>query len=148
MPAIKNWLVEERVKFAPSGNNQVVNEKYKGTVSSQGNTQEEPVHKKRQLSSYLRASKTQSESEDDLTPESYCKAELKRYMTILKPDPESKPLEWWKQNYLSFPILSQLAKKYFSICASSSASERLFSTAYNISIKKKKQFKTIICLYF
>ena len=68
MPAIKNWLVEEGVKFAPSGNNQVVNERCKDTVSSQGNTQEEPVHKKRKLSSYLRASKTQSESEDDLTP--------------------------------------------------------------------------------
>ena len=53
MPEITNWLLEEGVKFAPSGNNQVVNERCQDTVSSQGNTQEEPVHKKRKLSSYL-----------------------------------------------------------------------------------------------
>ena len=141
MPVITNWIVEEGVKFAPAGNNQVANERCQDTASSQGNTQEEPVHKRRKLSSYLRASKTQSGSEDDLTPESYCKAELERYMTIPKPDPESKPLEWWKQNYTSFPILLQLAKKYLSICASSSASERLFSTAGNISTKKRNSLK-------
>ena len=141
MPVITNWIVEEGVKFAPAGNNQVANERCQDTASSQDNTQEEPVHKRRKLSNYLRASKTQSGSEDDLTPESYCKAELKCYMTIPKPDPESKPLEWWKQNYTSFPILSQLAKKYLSICVSSSASERLFSTAGNISTKKRNSLK-------
>ena len=99
---------------------------------------EEPVHKRRKLSSYLRASKMQSESED-LTPESYCKAELKRYMAIPKPDPESKLLEWWKESHVSFPILSQLAMKYLSICASSSASERLFSMAGNTVYLLRKE---------
>lgn len=138
MSAITNWIVEEGVKFVPS------EDRHAGcqtTGSSQDITQEEPVHKRRKLSSYLRASKKQAESEDDLTPESYCKAELKRYMTISKPDPESKPLQWWKMNHMSFPILSQLARKYLSICASSSASERLFSTAGNISTKKRNSLK-------
>ena len=73
MPAITNWIVEEGMKFAPSGNNQVANERCQDTASSQGSTQEEPVYNRRKLSSYLRAE--QSESEDDSTPESYCKAE-------------------------------------------------------------------------
>ena len=63
-------------------------------VKNQGNTQEEPVHKRRKLSSYLRASKMKSESEDDLTPESYCKAELNRF--------EARPLDWWKKNHVSY----------------------------------------------
>lgn len=85
--------------------------------------------------------KKQSEPEDDLTPESYCKAELKHYMTISKPDPESKSLEWWKIIHVSFPILSQLAKKYLSICAFSSASEHLFNIAGNVSTKKRNSLK-------
>ena len=94
MSTITNWIVEEGVKFVPSEDSHA---ECQTTESSQGNegiTQEEPVHKRRKLSSYLRASKKQAESEDDLTPESYCRAELKHYMTISKPDPESKPLQW------------------------------------------------------
>ena len=146
MPAITNWIVEEGVKFVPSRpseDNHVGCQNSQNTENSQGNTQqevEEPVHKRRKLSSYLRASKMQPESED-LTPESYCKAELKCYMAIPKPDPESKLLEWWKESHVSFPILSQLAMKYLSICASSSASERLFSMAGNISTKKRNSLK-------
>ena len=143
MSAITNWIVEERVKFVPSEDSHAGCQ----TGSSQGNehtTQEEPVHKRRKLSSYLQASKRQAEPEDNLTPESYYKAELKHYMIISKPDPESKLLQWWKMNHVSFPVLSvlsQLAKKYLSNCASSSASERLFSTAGNISTKKKNSLK-------
>ena len=99
MSAITNWIVEEGVKFVPSEDSHVG---CQNTESSQGITQEEPVHKRSKLSSYLQASKKQSES-DDLTPESYCKAELKRYMAIPKPDPDSKPLEWWEKSIYLFP---------------------------------------------
>ena len=108
MSTITNWLIEEGLKFVPSQDSHVG---CQNAESSQGNTsgttQEEPVHKKRKLlSSYLRASKKQSESVDDLSPEFYCKAELNRYMTIPKPDPESKPLEWWKKTIFFSHIIT------------------------------------------
>lgn len=99
--AITAWIVEEGAKFVPSEDSSS-EDSHVGcqiTENSQGNkgiTQEEPVHKIKKIEySYLRASKKQSKSEDDLTSESYCK-ELKRYMIVSKPVPESKPLEWWK----------------------------------------------------
>ena len=88
------------------------------------------------MSSYLRASKKQSELEDDLSPEFYCKAELNRYMTM------TQRVNHWSGGKKNKPFFfSHIITKYLSICASSSASERLFSTAGNISTKKRNSLK-------
>lgn len=42
---------------------------------------------------------------------------------------EDGPLSWWKTNMGTLPQLSEFAKKYLCIAASSCSSERVFSTA-------------------
>ena len=62
------------------------------------------------------------------TPKARVREEVEHYSNIVRPDPESNPLDWWKIQAPNYPILAKLAKMYLCICASSSASERLFST--------------------
>jgi len=141
MSRVHSWLVEEGVAYMASKTDQAQQVTIESTDTTQC-TQGKPSTKKRKLSSYLLASREQqSDSRADSSPEGIFKAEVKRYLMVSKPDPDSNPLEWWKVNYSSFPHLSHLARKYLSICASSSASERLFSTAGNISTKKRNSLK-------
>jgi hypothetical protein len=62
--------------------------------------------------------------------------ELNRYRAISglsMADPVSKvrtnPLQWWKVHEPTFPHVAALARRYLCIPATSSPSERLFSTA-------------------
>ena len=59
-------------------------------------------------------------------------AEMRRYCQEPLLDVELEPLAWWKTNEHIYPLLAKVAKKYLCICATSCASERLFSTAGNI----------------
>ena len=58
--------------------------------------------------------------------------EMDRYLSGHWLDLEENPLVWWKSQQSHFWVLAMLAQKYLCICASSSASERLFSTAGNV----------------
>ena len=67
-----------------------------------------------------------------VSPEQKINSELEAYITARKLDFEEDPLLWWKLQAPSYPYLSKLAQKYFSVCATSSASEHLFSTSGQI----------------
>ena len=54
---------------------------------------------------------------------------------------KSDPLAWWKNNAVRFPLLSVLAKKYLCVCATSTASERVFSTAGNVVTSTRNLLK-------
>ncbi|XP_056155762.1 zinc finger BED domain-containing protein 4-like [Lampris incognitus] len=53
--------------------------------------------------------------------------ELATYLLTPEADPDTDPLQWWKHHEPNFPRLSNLAKKYLSIPATSAPSERVFS---------------------
>ncbi|XP_048094720.1 E3 SUMO-protein ligase ZBED1 isoform X2 [Alosa alosa] len=59
-------------------------------------------------------------------------AELNSYLLSPTIDSEADPLAWWRLHGVHFPQLSKLARKYLCIPASSSPSERLFSTSGNV----------------
>ena len=58
--------------------------------------------------------------------------EIEQYMMIEEIDVNTCPFKWWASQESRFPILSQLARKYLAIPATSAASERLFSDAGNV----------------
>ena len=93
-----------------------------------------PPAKKKTLGSILKKNK---EAMFPKTPQDRVKAEIDAYLSLPVVDSESDPLYWWRTQYNSYPILAQLAKKYLCICASSAASERLFSTSGNIVSLKR-----------
>ncbi|XP_051501698.1 E3 SUMO-protein ligase ZBED1-like [Myxocyprinus asiaticus] len=59
-------------------------------------------------------------------------AELNAYIYMPCVDHGEDPLKWWKFPKINFPRLCKLAQKYLCIQATSSASERAFSTSGNV----------------
>lgn len=61
------------------------------------------------------------------------KSELEKELSVYEKMPEisagEDPLKWWKTYENTLPKLAQFAKKHLCISASSSASERVFSTS-------------------
>ena len=55
--------------------------------------------------------------------------ECKRYFTERLLPRNSDPLEWWKLNQFRFPHVAAVATSVFAVQATSTSSERLFSTA-------------------
>ena len=88
-----------------------------------------PLPKRKKLGSWLKSARQERESV--CSPEQAVKDEIEQYCKIIKPDADSNPLQWWQQHQTAYPTVAKLAKKYLSPCASSCASERLFSTCGN-----------------
>ncbi|XP_022042867.1 E3 SUMO-protein ligase ZBED1-like [Acanthochromis polyacanthus] len=59
-------------------------------------------------------------------------AELNSYLLSPVVDPDTDPLEWWRQHQPNFTRLSRLARKYLAIPATSAPSERVFSVGGGI----------------
>ena len=78
--------------------------------------------------------------------------EITKYRAESTIDVGENPLIWWKKKESKYPRLSVLARKYLSVQASSTASERVFSLMGNILTKKRlrltsENFRKIIFLY-
>ena len=97
----------------------------------------EPSAKKRKkkttLGSFFKENEVQDEDETlSQSLEQKTKRELETYLSAPRIDMEAEPLAWWRDNFQVFPLLSKLAKKYLCVCATSSPSERLFSSSGHI----------------
>ena len=76
-----------------------------------------------------------------LSLEGKVKQELDQYLSHPDLDVEKLPMEWWNMESTRYPHVSQLARNYLSLCASSVPSERVFSCGGNIVSDKKTCLK-------
>lgn len=81
------------------------------------------------LLKHIISSAKQSRSEDDESLEGKIKAEIRLYMSSPHISPDSDPLVWWKMHDAEMPLLSNVARKYLCISATSVPSERVFSSS-------------------
>jgi hypothetical protein len=97
-----------------------------GTTSACSESDPPPEKKKKpSLGAFF---KKTSHTDATLSPES----ELEAYLRSDEVDAEDDPMEWWRMNAKKYPGVASLAKKYLCIPATSSASERVFSTGGNV----------------
>ena len=59
-------------------------------------------------------------------------AEVNRYKSEECIEIDEKPLMWWKMREDQYPLMANLARRYFSIPATSVCSEEIFSVAGNV----------------
>ena len=102
--------------------------------------EEQPAKKKKTTLASLLAMRAVA-ARPVLTVVERAHAELVVYMQEDAIDMEENPLQWWKLNETRLPLLSRVARKYLCICASSAASERIFSTAGNTVTPQRSQLK-------
>ncbi|XDV17019.1 hypothetical protein PO909_016474 [Leuciscus waleckii] len=92
-------------------------------------SQEQKTTTKKSLGSFF---KTVSAMPTSLQLEEAIASEMNSYLLTPSIDSEEDPLQWWKLHQINFPRLSKLAKKYLCFPATSSPSERVFSTGGNV----------------
>jgi hypothetical protein len=63
--------------------------------------------------------------------------EIKRYRKMKFASETENPLAWWKASATSLPLLSQVARLFLCIPATTATSERAFSTA-SLTISQKR----------
>ncbi len=96
-----------------------------------------PPAKKRNLGTLFKDNEEKSDRNLETACSSISKEEellmqLQAYISIPRLDFEENPLEWWKIHSSNYPLLAAFAKRFLSVCATSSPSERLFSSSGNI----------------
>ena len=128
-------IIEEQTCQFASGNIAVTTETSETTSATSTNSN---PSKKCKLSAWLKeAAVVQAPSGSRLTPEQKIKKEIEEFDRLQLLDSELDPLQWWKVHEIVLSTLSKLVQKYLCICASSSASERIFSCSGNVVSKKR-----------
>ncbi|MGH0161989.1 UNVERIFIED_CONTAM: hypothetical protein FKN15_041901 [Acipenser sinensis] len=77
-----------------------------------------------------------SSDSEESNEEQALQKEVVQYISEKASDKDTEPLQLWKNNMHRLPRLAKLAKRFFSIPATSTPSERLFSAAGAIVTRK------------
>lgn len=90
--------------------------------------------RKKSLSSFfkMQSKSSMGSSSCDTLSEDSIKMELRSYLQTQEVDSNTDPLTWWKSREVNFPRIAKLARQYLCIPATSTPSERVFSTGGNI----------------
>ena len=101
----------------------------------------EPARKKKKLGTLFKVYEDDLEEARQISPEQVFNTKLDNYLSLPKLDAEEEILPLWKLYSSKYPFIPQLAQKYLSICAISSALERLFSTSGNVVTPSRSSLK-------
>ena len=90
----------------------------------------------------------QQHASQNVTTMEAIESELAFYKGEVCLDIDGDPLQWWKVRATQYRLLSQLARKYISVPATSVKSEEIFSTAGNILTQKRNRLFSLKCSFF
>lgn len=114
----------------------LANSQGENPVDLEGPTPKKPKNAQEGIMALLSDVMGQAESAGSpIEPEERARREVQKYASLDAEDGD--PLDWWKNNQSKFPLLSELARKYLCIPATSVPSERVFSTAGHIVNAKR-----------
>lgn len=100
-----------------------------------------PKKTKRSLASFFSNRPTITTDTENLSAQQAVERELGNYLLSPHADNDSNRLDWWKVYQNNFPRVCQLAQHYLCIQATSSPSERVFSTGGKIVTCKRASLK-------
>ncbi|XP_053289312.1 E3 SUMO-protein ligase ZBED1-like [Pleuronectes platessa] len=99
--------------------------------------------KKMKLSDFLRNRRAHltSQTQASFPKRVQADTELTKFLQEDALDAACDPLMWWHDNQRKYPLMAKLAQKYMCICATSTSSERMFSTAGHIVTPERSCLK-------
>ncbi|XP_016105541.1 zinc finger BED domain-containing protein 1-like [Sinocyclocheilus grahami] len=98
-----------------------------------------PPEKKKNFADLL--GKRKAQSSNPVPKRIRADTEVARYLQEEALDLHSDPLAWWRDNQARLLLLSKVARKYMTICATSAPSERVFSAEGNIVTPLRSSLK-------
>ncbi|KAM9456199.1 E3 SUMO-protein ligase ZBED1 [Clarias gariepinus] len=142
---VKHQLVQELLDLGPEESGEGTSGE--SCSKATGGNEDEPtaaaLTKKKRLSDLLqnRRARNLSQAQAAFPKRVLADAELTKFLQEDAIDASCDPLVWWHDNQRRYPLMAKLAQKYMCICATSTSSERMFSTAGNIATPERSCLK-------
>lgn len=100
-----------------------------------------PSKKKGKFSAIFGSISSNCAAQSTLCISEKVKREIDMYLQYPTLDIDESPLDWWKLECKRMPLLSTVARKYLCVCATSVASERVFSIGGHLVSRHRNSLK-------